>query len=86
MCFGPGRNVGLLWLQGKGEQETAFYMGNQTLLIPLSIKNDCPFFLAPFFRCHVLYSRDYDFNAAEEVYLLYFDSCTKPDLNPSFPC
>lgn len=34
-------------------------MGNQTL-IPLSIKNYCPFFLAPFFRCRILNSHDYD--------------------------
>lgn len=29
-------------------------MGNQTLLILLSIKKSCAFFLFPFFHCHLI--------------------------------
>lgn len=81
VCSGPDRSVGLLELKGREEQGDVGqqFRGNLILLIPLFMKkilfSSCPLVV-------IYLSVMTDFSTVEKMYLLSYNSWTKPDTNP----
>lgn len=84
MCSGPDRSVGLLELKGREEQGGVGqqFRGNLILLIPLFMKK-IPFSSCPLVVIYL--SVMTDFTTVEKMYLLSYNSWTKPDNKSLMP-
>lgn len=84
VCSGPDRSVGLLELKGREEQGGVGqqFRGNLILLIPLFMKK-IPFSSCPLVVIYL--SVMTDFTTVEKMYLLSYNSWTKPDNKSLMP-